>query len=108
MQCDGLRFLPPEAFALNIEYCSIVKDPVHGTQQGVVLIEVGSPMRGGLVAGEHDVEVAVDFLKGGISTDDIVIYKTSPNYDSFVSVSSSYLLITKRAGCDCPLLSLYT
>lgn len=28
LQCDGLQFLSPEAFALNIEYCSIVKDPV--------------------------------------------------------------------------------
>ncbi len=28
-------------------------------------------------------QLAVDFLKEGISANDIVIYKTSPNYDSF-------------------------
>ena len=49
--------LSPEAFALNVERC-IIKDPVQGAQQGVILIEVGSPMGWVLVTGEDNVEVA--------------------------------------------------
>ena len=45
-----------EAFTFNVEYCSIVKDPVQGAQQGVILIEVGSPVRRMLVAGKDNVE----------------------------------------------------
>ena len=56
MQCNGLQLLSPEAFTLNVEYRSIVKDPVQG-QQCVILVEVGSPMVRVLVTGEYNVEV---------------------------------------------------
>ena len=58
LQSNGFQLLSPEAFALNVEYRCIVKDPVQGTQQGVILIEVGSPVGRVLVTGEYNVEVA--------------------------------------------------
>ena len=59
LQCDGLQALSSETFALNVEYRGDVKDPVQGTQQGVVLIEVASPMGRVLVAGKDDIEVTL-------------------------------------------------
>lgn len=49
----------PETLALNGEHRGISKDPVKSTQQGIVLIEVASPVRRVLVAGEDDIEVAL-------------------------------------------------
>ena len=57
LQRNGLQPLSPEAFALNIEYCGIVKDPVQGAQQGGVLIEVCSPVGRMLVASKNNIEV---------------------------------------------------
>lgn len=59
LQGNGFQLFTPEAFALNVEYRGIIKDPVQGTQQGIVLIEVASPVRGVLVAGEYNIEVAL-------------------------------------------------
>ena len=58
LQCDSLQLLSAEAFALNIEYRCVAKDPVQGAQQGVILIEVCSPMGRVLVTGEDNIEVA--------------------------------------------------
>ena len=58
LQSNGLQPLFSEAFALNVEYCGIVKDPVQSAQQRVILVEVGSPVGRMLVTGEYDVEVA--------------------------------------------------
>jgi hypothetical protein len=57
LQSDGLQPLSSETFTLNIEYCGIVKDPVQGAQQGVVLIEVCSPVGRMLVASKNNIEV---------------------------------------------------
>ena len=57
LQCDSFQLLSAEAFALNVEYRGIVKDPVQGTQQGVIFVEVGSPMRRMFVAGKYIIEV---------------------------------------------------
>ena len=59
LQCNGLQPFSSEAFTLNVEYCGIVKDPVQGTQQCIILIEIVSPMRRVLVTGEDNIEVAV-------------------------------------------------
>ena len=48
----------PEAFALNVEYRGVIKDPVQRTQQRIVFVEVATPLRRALVAGEYNVEVA--------------------------------------------------
>ena len=58
LQCNGLQPFSSEAFTLNVEYCGIVKDPVQGAQQGVILIEVGSPVGRMLVTGKYNIEVA--------------------------------------------------
>ena len=57
LQSHSFQLLTPETLALNVEYCGIIKDPVQSTQQGIVLIEVASPVRGVLVAGEYNIEV---------------------------------------------------
>lgn len=41
-----------------LNYRGIIKDPVQGTEQGVVLIEIAAPVGRVLVAGEHNIEVA--------------------------------------------------
>ena len=58
LQSNGLQLLAPEAFALYVEYRGIVKNPVQGTQQSIILVKVGPPMGRVFVAGEDDVEVA--------------------------------------------------
>jgi len=59
LQGNGFQLLAPETLALNVEYRGIIKDPIQRTQQGIVLIEVASPVGGVLVAGEDDIEVAL-------------------------------------------------
>ena len=56
LQGNGFQFLAPEALALNVEYRGIIKDPVQGTEQGVVLIEIAAPVGRVLVAGEHNIK----------------------------------------------------
>ena len=58
LQSHSFQLLSSETLALNGEHCSIIKDPVQSTQQGIVLIEVASPVRGMLVAGKYNIEVA--------------------------------------------------
>ena len=58
LQCNGLQPLSSEAFALNVEYCGVVKDPVQSAQQRVILIEVGSLVGWMLVTGKYNIEVA--------------------------------------------------
>lgn len=57
LQSHSSQLLSSETLALNGEHCSIIKDPVQSTQQGIVLIEVASPVRGMLVAGKYNIEV---------------------------------------------------
>lgn len=40
LQSHSFQLLSSETLALNGEHCSIIKDPVPSTQQGIVLIEV--------------------------------------------------------------------
>ena len=58
LQGYGLQLLASEAFTLNVEYRGVIKYSVQRTQQGIVLIEVTSPVRGMLVAGKYNIEVA--------------------------------------------------
>ena len=59
LQGEGFQAFAAVALALDVEHDGIVKYPVQGTQQGIVLVEVGFPLRRVLVAGEDDVAAAL-------------------------------------------------
>lgn len=48
----------PEAFSFYIEYRSIIKNSVDGTQEGIIHVEIVPPVRRMFVAGENNVGVA--------------------------------------------------
>lgn len=55
MQVNRVEFTASEALSLETEYHSVIKNPVQGTQKGIILIKVLSPHGGHLVAGKDDV-----------------------------------------------------
>ena len=59
LQGQGFQAFATVALALDVEHDGIVKYPVQGAQQGIVLVEVGFPLGRVLVAGEDDVAAAL-------------------------------------------------